>query len=90
MATDHSHRWDEVHATLSRLEINSQNDAVTSRLQPPSTSPGSRSGTTSVTTPTRLSTTMSEFQLTDRGREIPQFRREFARDSRQSNRRGRG
>lgn len=90
MATDHSMRWDEVHAIVSRLEINSQNDATTSKLQPPSTSPGSRSGTQSVTSPTRLSTSTSELQMTDRGKTIPQFTREFARDSRESNRRGRG
>ena len=82
--------YDAVHTVLDRLEVSPSATDEGDRLQPPSTSPGSRNGTESVTRDTRLATRTSELQMTDRGKVIPQFTREFANDSRERNRRTRG
>lgn len=82
--------WNEVMAVCDRLEVSPGARDEGYRLQGPSTSPGSRNGTASVTSGTKLATSTSELQMTDRGKTISNFTREFARDSRESNRRGRG
>lgn len=84
MATDHSMRYSEVKSICDSLECSpSQHDVQNFKLQPPSITPGSRSGKRAATSPTKLSTDTSEFQMTDRGRTIPQYRGKFARTARQ-------